>query len=72
MQVNGKTVTQYDLIIKCLKKGWKSPANAYSEAGTMKLSTRVGELRRKGYTILDKWHPSKKYKLYRLINDQKR
>lgn len=67
MQVNGKTVTQYDLIIKCLKKGWKSPANAYSEAGTMKLATRVGELRKKGYFILDKWHPSKEFKLYKLV-----
>ena len=67
MKVNDKTVTQYDLIIKCLKRGWKSPANAYSEAGTMKLATRVGELRRKGYLILDKWHPSKAYKLYKLV-----
>ena len=67
MKVNDKTVTQYDLIVKCLKRGWKSPANAYSEAGTMKLATRVGELRRKGYLILDKWHPSKAYKLYKLV-----
>ena len=71
IEINGKQVTQYDLIIKCLKKGWKSPANAYSEAGTMKLSTRVGELRKKGYTILDKWHPSKAYKLYKLTGSPK-
>lgn len=63
--------TQYDLIIKSLKKGWKSPANAFSEAGTMKLSTRVGELRKKGYTILDKWHPSKAYKLYKCVGEPK-
>ena len=58
-------------IIKCLQQGWKSPLDALREAGTMKLSTRVGELRRSGYTILDKWHESKKYKLYKLVKGTK-
>lgn len=66
-----KEATQYELIIKCLKKGWKSPINALNEAGTMKLSTRVGELRKRGYTILDKWHPSKAYKLYKCVGSPK-
>jgi hypothetical protein len=37
----------------------------------MKLSTRVGELRRSGYLILDKWHPSKKFKLYKCMGEPK-
>lgn len=58
---------QRDAIIKCLKKGWKSPLDALKEAGTMKLATRVGELRKSGYVILDKWHESRRYKLYKLV-----
>lgn len=64
-------MTQQQAIIKCLTKGWKSPLDALNEAGSMKLSTRVGELRRSGYVILDKWHPSKKFKLYKLVGNPK-
>lgn len=60
-------MTQQQAIINCLKSGWKSPLDALKLAGTMKLSTRVGELRREGYIILDKWHESRKYKIYKLI-----
>lgn len=62
-----KDKTQQQLIIQTLSKGWTSPLDALHKAGTMKLSTRVGELRQAGYLILDKWHESKKYKMYRLI-----
>ena len=64
-------MTQQQAIVQCLKKGWKSPLDALNEAGSMKLSTRVGELRRAGYVILDKWHSSKKFKLYRLVRGPK-
>ena len=60
-------MSQQQAIIKCLKKGWKSPLDALNEAGTMKLSTRVGELRRSGYIILDRWSKHGKFKLYKLI-----
>lgn len=60
-------MSQQELIVKCLKKGWKSPLEALNEAGTMKLSTRVGELRRMGYIIEDKWSIDRRYKLYRLV-----
>jgi len=60
-------MTQQEQIIKCLQGRWVSPLQALHEAGTMKLSTRVGELRRSGFIILDKWHPSKAYKMYKLI-----
>ena len=59
--------TQRQMIIDCLKKGWISPLDALKYAGTMKLSTRVGELKKEGHIILDKWHPSKEYKLYKLV-----
>ncbi len=58
---------QRQAIIKCLQKGWKSPLDALREAGTMKLATRVGELRRMGYVILDKWSDDRRYKLYKLV-----
>lgn len=60
-------MSQMQQIIKCLQKGWKSPLDALNEAGTMKLATRVGELRRSGYVILDKWSADRRYKLYKLV-----
>jgi hypothetical protein len=57
---------QYELVIQALNK-WISPLDALHKAGTMKLSTRVGELRAKGYIIEDRWHESRKYKMYRLV-----
>lgn len=33
----------------------------------MKLATRVGELRKIGYIIEDKWSVDRRYKLYRLV-----
>lgn len=60
-------MSQQEAILKCLKKGWKSPLDALNEAGTMKLSTRVGELRRAGYIILDKWSEDRRFKLYKLV-----
>ncbi len=62
---------QRKLILECLKKGWVSPLDALKYAGTMKLATRVGEFRAMGYLILDKWHESKKFKLYKLVGIQK-
>ena len=63
--------TQKQNIIKALKTGWISPLDALKQAGTMKLSTRVGELRQEGYLILDKWHESHKFKMYRLTGVKK-
>lgn len=59
--------TQRQLLIELLKKGWISPLDALKHAGSMKLSTRVSEFKRVGYVILDKWHPSKEYKLYKMV-----
>lgn len=57
---------QYELVIQALHK-WISPLDALHKAGTMKLSTRVSELRAKGYIIEDRWHESRKFKMYRLV-----
>ena len=63
--------TQRQDIIKALKTGWITPLDALKQAGTMKLATRVGELRQQGYVILDRWHESKKFKEYKLIKGVK-
>jgi hypothetical protein len=60
-------MTQYDRIIQCLKKGWVSGLDALYQAGTMKLSTRVGELRNDGWNIRDRWDESKRFKQYKLV-----
>ena len=40
-----------DHIIELLKDGWTSPADAFRELGTMKLTTRVSEIRRAGVPV---------------------
>lgn len=60
-------MTQKDLIVNRLRKGWCSPLDALYVAGTMKLSSRVGELRRAGYVILDQWSKDRRFKIYRLV-----
>jgi hypothetical protein len=60
-----KQQTQRQRILKALKR-WISGAEAYEQAGTLKLSTRVGELKKLGYDIESKWHISHDFKIYRL------
>tara|TARA_R110000868_G_scaffold211993_2_gene462016 strand:- start:3017 stop:3226 length:210 start_codon:yes stop_codon:yes gene_type:complete len=62
-------MTQHQLILKRLNQGWTTPLDALSAAGTMKLATRVGELRVAGYAILDKWVEAngKRFKAYRIV-----
>lgn len=57
--------TQKHRIIAALRT-WISPLDALHKAGTMKLATRVGELRREGHQIEDKWSSDRAYKLYRI------
>jgi len=63
--------TQHQIIVKLDRSRWISPMEALNAGGGMKLSTRIGELRKAGYLILDKWHISKKFKLYRVIGEPK-
>ena len=45
-------MTHKDMILELLRTGkWISPIDAFRECGTMKLATRIGELRRDGYEI---------------------
>ena len=57
--------TQKQLILDVLKT-WCSPADAFRKTGTMKLATRVGELRAEGYDIESQWADNKAYKVYRI------
>jgi hypothetical protein len=63
---NSIMVNQKQLILLALKR-WISPLDALKQAGTMKLSTRVGELRLEGYNIDSKWSDDGRYKMYRLM-----
>lgn len=38
-------MTQHEIIIRELKRRWLTPMDALKVAGTMKLATRVGEIR---------------------------
>lgn len=60
-----KATTQRQRILKALKR-WISGIEAFEQAGTLKLATRVGELRKLGYDIESKWHASQDFKIYRL------
>jgi hypothetical protein len=60
--------TQRTLIIKRLKAGWCTGLDAVFSTGSMKLATRVSELRRAGVAIADKWVEvgGKRVKAYRI------
>jgi len=60
-------MTQKNLILIALQR-WISPLEALKQAGTMKLSTRVGELRLEGYNIQSKWSDDGRYKVYRIVD----
>ena len=65
-------MTQHQIIVNIASKRWISPIDALESGGGMKLATRIGELKKFGYTFLDKWHPSKRYKLYKCVGKPKR
>ena len=62
-------LTQRASILKRLKRGWCTGLQALYDTGTMKLATRVSELRRDGHTVLDRWveQDGKRFKAYRLV-----
>ena len=61
-------MTQHDHLLKVLRV-WTSPIDALKLVGTMKLASRVSELRRDGHVIVDRWCEAngKKFKSYRLL-----
>lgn len=62
-------MTQHELIIRRLKRGWCTGLDALQTCGAMKLATRVSELRRAGFTVIDKWveQGGKRFKSYKLV-----
>ena len=62
-------MTQQKSIVKRLRKGWCTGLQALYDCGTLKLATRVSELRRDGYVIVDKWveQGGKKFKTYKIV-----
>lgn len=62
-------MTQQQQIVKRLRKGWTTGLQALTDCGTMKLATRVSELRFAGYTVLDRWveQNGKRFKAYKLV-----
>ena len=61
-------MTQRESIIKRLRKGWTTGIDALESCGTMKLATRVGEIRQAGYNVQDRWVEvnGKRFKAYRI------
>lgn len=62
-------LSQQQRIIKRLKQGWTTPLDALTACGSMKLATRVSELRRDGLVIVDKWveQGGKRFKSYKIV-----
>lgn len=60
-------MTQHQSLLKVLRV-WTSPIEALKLVGTMKLASRVSELRRAGYDIQDRWCEAngKRFKSYKL------
>ena len=61
-------MNQRQRILQILSWRWISPLDALKQAGTMKLSTRIGELRLEGYNIDSKWSDDGRYKVYRRVD----
>lgn len=64
-------MTQHQQLIRILRRRWLSPLDALRLAGTMKLATRVGEIRRTHpeIVIVDKWaeRDGRRFKIYRIL-----
>lgn len=56
-------------LIALMQKRWVTPLEALEIAHCLSLSQRVGELRRSGVNVIDKWvelHNGKRIKAYRI------
>lgn len=62
-------MTQRESIVKRLKRGWCTGLQAVYDCGTLKLASRVSELRASGHTVIDRWveQGGKRFKAYRLV-----
>lgn len=70
-------MTQRIDITKRLRRGWCTGLQALQDCGTMKLSTRVGEIKLElfgsGYEVIDRWcdENGKRFKAYRIVKAKK-
>jgi hypothetical protein len=48
-------VTHTERTISLLRRGWTTALQSAQQGGCLALSQRVGELRRAGVTVMDKW-----------------
>lgn len=56
-------------LIRLMRRRWVSPVDALRFVGCMSLSQRVGELKRAGVNIVDRWERSgrSRFKAYRIV-----
>lgn len=62
--------TKIERLRKLIRRQWITPLIALNECGLLSLSQRVGQLRREGLTIIDKWvipSPGTRVKAYRCV-----
>ena len=62
-------MTQNEMLIKRLRRGWTTSLDALKDCGCMRLAARVLEYRRDGIVIQDRWIESngKRFKAYRAL-----
>jgi len=69
-------MTQRTDIVKRLRRGWCTGLQALHSCGTMKLATRVGEIKSEligtGYEVIDRWieENGKRFKSYRIVKKE--
>lgn len=68
-----KKLTQCDIILDMMKRGWVTPLDALREAGCFRLQARVFDLVTAGYEVERGWYEyesqygSKKVRKYRIV-----
>jgi len=63
-------MSQKEIILQALKRGWLTAMEATKVCGTTKLTSRVSDYRKAGYKIIDKTLEGRNgvhYKAYRLL-----
>lgn len=48
-------MTQIDKTIRLMRRGWTTALQSAQQGGCLSLSQRVGELRKAGVFVIDKW-----------------
>ena len=61
------TKSQCAAILRTFKNKWFSNAIAWDHLRITSLHRRLSDLECQGYLIQRKWHPSRKFKVYRVI-----